>query len=150
MACASSPTAVSVAPEARELGEEVDLERVGVLHLVDEDVVDLLGRAAVPTDGVRSERPPLQEQVVVVEDLAASLALDVGAVDGAQLVGVVAAPRVPALEHLVERPPRVHASAPDRGERVLAGVAARRGAGRAQLVAQEREEVAGVGRDRAR
>ena len=128
-----------------QLLHEVGLQRVGVLDLVDEHVVDLVAEQAA--DGGRAEQgPPLEEEVVVVEHLVAPLALEVRAEDGPQLIGIVPAPRVPALEHLLERPAGVHAAAPDGRHRVLAGVAAGRGAGRPQLVPQQREEVAGIGR----
>ena len=98
--------------------EDVGLQRVRVLVLVDEDVVELLGQLR---PGLRRGREcfPEQEQVVVVERLLRPLALGVGAQDLADAVDVVGAPRIVPSDHVVELAPGVHHPGMDLSERLL-------------------------------
>ena len=78
-------------------GDDVGLHDVGVLELVGEDVVE--ARSQQRTDvGRCRQRPPVEEQVVVVDHVAGPLALDVAGEDGLDPVDVVATPRVCAVD----------------------------------------------------
>src|SRR5215211_6399572 len=68
--------------------EDVRLDRVRVLVLVDEDVVEHRSEL-LPGGGRRGERLPEQQQVVVVEDVLTALPLGVGPEDLADAVGLV-------------------------------------------------------------
>jgi hypothetical protein len=64
--------------------------------------------------------PPPQQQVIVVEDVARELRVDVRREQPAQLTGVLAAPRIRAVEHGLERRARVDRARIDREAGVLA------------------------------
>ena len=72
--------------------EDVDLQRVDVLVLVDADVVDLAGERG-PSTRRRPRGPPVEEQVVEVEQARAPLAGDVAPADGGDRLEPVGAPR---------------------------------------------------------
>jgi hypothetical protein len=99
--------------------EDVGLERVRVLVLVDQDVVEQL-RDRGARRRVAAERVPEQEQVVVVERALRALALGVALEDRADRLALLGAPRVLAFEHLGELGAAVHGARVDVGERVLA------------------------------
>jgi len=69
-------------------GQDVGLHRVGVLVLVDQHVVEQTGQEA----GHPGQRPPAQQQVVVVEQLPRTLAGRVGLERGPHGVGLVGTP----------------------------------------------------------
>ena len=80
--------------------EDVGLQRVGVLVLVDEDVVEGAATAAASL-GRASQRPPEQQQVVEVEHVLGSLALACTATrqraDGVDVVARTTAKRWPTV-----------------------------------------------------
>ena len=98
--------------------EDVGLQRVGVLVLVDEDVIEHRGELRCG-GGRRRERLPEQQEVVVVEDVLAALAFGVGAEDVSDPLGLVEAPRIVAPQHVDEPLAGVHRPRVDRRERVL-------------------------------
>ena len=102
-----------------ERGEDVCLERVRVLVLVDEDVVERR-RDRGPGGRVAAERAPEQEEVVVVERVLRTLAFGVDLEDRADLVDLLGAPRVLGLEDVGELDLGVHRPRVDVGERLLA------------------------------
>ena len=112
MACASSPThgdARAVGPQQRD---DLGLQRVGVLVLVDEHVVEALAHARA--GGRVGEQPvPEEQQVVVVEHLLLLLAVDVGGEEAAEVVLGVAAPGEGRRQHLGEGELRVDAARVD-------------------------------------
>ena len=81
--------------------EDVGLERVGVLVLVDQDVVEH-ARDCVAGVGVVGQRLPVQQQVVVVEHVLLALAVGVGLEHLPDAVGLVEAPREVALQDVAE------------------------------------------------
>ena len=109
---------VAVGPERSHRREDVGLDRVRVLVLVHEDVVEH-PRELRPGNRRRRECFPEQEQVVVVEGLLRALTFDVRPEDQADPVHVVDAPRVPTLDDVVQPDPGVDDAGMDRGQRVL-------------------------------
>ena len=107
-----------VAARAERL-QDVGLERVRVLVLVDEDVVEHR-RDRRPRGRVAAERAPVQEQVVVVERVLRALAFGVDLEDRSDVADLLGAPRVLGLEDLGELDLRVHGPRVDVGERLLA------------------------------
>ncbi len=98
--------------------EDVGLQRVRVLVLVDQDVLEHRGELWRGRRGGR-DRLPEQEKVVVVEDVLVALALGVGLEDLADPLGLVETPWVVALHDIGESLARVHGPRVDRGEGVL-------------------------------
>ena len=76
MAWASSPTQVTPLPSGPQQRDDLGLQRVGVLVLVDEHVVEALAHARAG-DRVGEQAVPEEQQVVVVEDLLLLLAVRV-------------------------------------------------------------------------
>jgi hypothetical protein len=108
-----------VVPHHREPGafraqpvQELGLQRVCVLVLVDQHVVEL--RADGRPRGVGShERVEEEEQVVVVQDPLLGLAVHVGTKEQLQPVDLLGAPGESSSEHRVQRAPGVHAATVD-------------------------------------
>ncbi len=90
--------------------EDVGLQRIGILVLVDQDVVEhaleCSGRV-----GILQQRPPAQEQVVIVEQLSSPLTFDVAGEDDPHVVALFDAPRKRPLQHIVQWFSCVHAAA---------------------------------------
>ena len=80
--------------------QNLRLERVRVLVLVDQDVLELAGHLL--RGWRRAQRAPEQEQVVVVEHVLGALAAGVLGEDGADAVGVVGAPGKAAFQDRAE------------------------------------------------
>ncbi len=119
MACASSPTTVRPCAVRLQRQQDLRLQRVGVLVLVHEHVVELRAdRRGEP--GVAHHHVPVQQQVVVVERLLRELRLHVGAVQRREFLLPVEAPRVGDLERLAQRALRVDAMGVDAEAGVLA------------------------------
>ncbi len=96
----------AVRPQQRD---DVGLDRVGVLELVDEHVVEALSHALAGS-GVGQKGVPEQQKVVVVEDLLGFLDIGVGAEEiGEPFLGVLA-PRERRLQHLGQGGGGVHAA----------------------------------------
>ena len=129
----------AVRPQPRD---DVGLQRVGVLVLVDEHVVEAF---AHPLAGVRiAEQPvPEQQQVVVVEDLLLLLHVGVACEEELEVVFGLAAPRERRLEDIGERELRVDAPRVDVEARRLLREP-RPAAAQAEFGAGEVHEVFGV------
>ncbi len=122
-------------------GQDVGLEGVGVLVLVDEHVVEQPGQQ--PGYGV--EGPPVQEQVVVVEELVLALAGHVALEDGPDAVGLLGAPGERPLEDGRQPLAGVDDPVVDGGQRGrLREAAAAPDVGEAEVVADEAEQLHGV------
>ena len=80
MAWASSPTTVRARPPSAQGPHDVGLEEIGVLVLVDQHVVVGVGQGR-PEGVVGGGRPPVQEQIVEVEQVVLALAPGVAAED---------------------------------------------------------------------
>ncbi len=89
--------------------DDVGLQRVGVLVLVHEDVVEALAHAGAP-GWVGEQAAPEQQQVVVVEDLLLLLGVRVGGEELRQALIGRQAPRERGVQHLVQRQLRVDAA----------------------------------------
>ena len=87
---------------------------------------------------------PVEQQVVVVEDVGGLLAVDVGIEEAAEVVGPLSAPGEVLVEHLLELLPGIDAAAVDGHAGALLGEAAV-GLGQSQLGAQHVQEVFRVG-----
>ena len=108
------------APSGLSAAQDLGLQRVGVLVLVDQHVIEAradLG-ARAPARAIISV--PVEQQVVVVEQLLRELGLDVLAEQPRELVRPLAAPRKTRLQRALQRLLRVHAVRVDRETRVLA------------------------------
>ncbi len=99
--------------------QDVGLQRVGVLVLVDQDVVEHAGERCAGRL-TACEGLPEQQQVVVVQHVLPALAGGVGGEDLADAVDLVEAPWVVVLQYVGERIAGVHGAGVDRGERLLA------------------------------
>ena len=99
--------------------EDVGLERVRVLVLVDQDVVEHRGELR-PGGRRGREGLPEQQEVVVVEDMLSALAFGVGAEDVDDAFGFVQAPRIVTLQDFDEPLASVHGPRVDRRQGVLA------------------------------
>jgi len=75
-----------------EGAEDVALDQVGVLVLVDQDVVELPGQHR-PHRRVPHRGTPVEQEVLEVEQVLGALALRVAGEDRAQSLDVVEAPR---------------------------------------------------------
>ena len=84
-----------------QVRQDVGLQRVGVLVLVDQDVVE---EPCQPAPGalVGRECPPVEEQVVVVQDVVFALSPGVSAKDGPDPVDLFPAPWKIGFHHLRE------------------------------------------------
>ncbi len=121
--------------------EDVCLNAVGVLVLVDENVVEPGPHRPA---GRRLERgAPVEEEIVEVDDVVLSLALGVGPEQLSQRDGVLGTPREPLLEHGAEALLGVDGPGVDGGDRLRLGEPSRRridvGVG-----SHEAEQVGGV------
>ena len=128
-----------VGPQQRH---DARLQRVGVLVLVDEHVVEPLADLGAGRR-VLEQPEPVEQDVVVVEHAGGELALDVLAAQPLQVVLVLQAPGERRAQHVAERPLRVHGAAVD----VHAGPLLREpavGARQAELRAHDAHEVLGV------
>jgi len=93
--------------------QDLRLQRVGVLVLVDQDLVE--GPADLRCDGrLVHQHAPVEKEVVVVEDPVRLLARDVGAEQRAQLLLPVRAPGEALGEYFAELAALVHAVRVDR------------------------------------
>ncbi len=122
--------------------EDLGLQPVRVLVLVDKDVVELGGELPCKR-GVGHHLPPVEEEVVEVEDPEPRLPLDVGPKEGAEILLPGGRPReVAGEDHPEVFGPVDHAgvdgeAGPLPGEALLPG-------GEPELVAEEPQEVLGV------
>ncbi len=103
---ADAGDAAAVGPQQRD---DVGLQRVGVLELVDEHVVEALAHAR-PGDGVGEQAAPEEEQVVVVQDLLLLLAVRVAREELCEPRLRRLAPRERRAQHLRQRQLRVDAA----------------------------------------
>ncbi len=130
------------APVRAQRAQDRCLQPVGVLVFVDEDVVeartDLGGQA-----GVGHHRVPVQQQVVVVEDMLGLLGLHVGVEQRAQLRLPHRAPREVLLEHGIQRALGVDGARVDRQAGLLEREAARLGR-QVQLMPHDIEQIGRV------
>ena len=140
MACASSPTAVMVAP-ASAMAPSTSACRALVSWYSSTSTWSKRPATIGPASGSCTSARQQGEQVVVVDQVPLALAGDVGAVGGAQLVGLVGAPRVVLAQHGIERLAGVDHPAEGAGQQLLAGPAALRGRVGGQLVPHQGEEV---------
>ena len=102
MAWASSPTQVTPVPSGRSRLDDVGLQRVGVLVLVHEHVVE--ARAHAGAAGRVGEEPaPEQQQVVVVQDLLLLLGVRVRGEQLREALFGRQAPGERRAQHLVQR-----------------------------------------------
>ena len=121
---------------------DLRLQRVRILILVDQHVLE--ARADLARDAlVLHEDVPVQQQVVVVEQLLCVLDLDVAAEELCQLVAPVAAPGEHFLQRARQRLAAVDAVRVDREARVLARKALLL-LREAELLAQKIQQVGGV------
>ena len=123
--------------------QDVGLQRVRVLVLVDEHVIEHR-RQRVARLGRGRQRFPEQQQVVVVQDVLIALADRVRLEDLPDAVDLVHAPRVVTLQHVGELLAGVHRPRVDRRERVLAREPSFP-RGEPQLLAQQVHHVGTVG-----
>jgi hypothetical protein len=123
--------------------DDVGLHGIGVLELVDQDVVEPRPQDRAGS-GRRGQRPPVQEQVVVVDDVVGPLAFDVAGEDALDPVEVVPAPRERPLDDVGELLLGVDHPRVDRRQRVLPGEAAAPLA-ETEVVADEAQQVGVVG-----
>ena len=86
-----------VAVLGAQRAENLGLQRVRVLILVDQDMLEL-GRCVL-TGGCLAESAPEEEQVVVIQDVLCPLAARVLAENRADAAGVLGAPREGVLQH---------------------------------------------------
>ena len=93
-------------------GHDVDLQRVHVLVLVDEHVVESGGDAGAD-DGVRQQGAPAQQQIVEVEQTMRALASRVGTEQVRDGVHARLYPGEVVGEHLTQRPAGVDAAGVD-------------------------------------
>src|SRR5690606_21657282 len=98
---------------------DVGLKRVRILILVDQHVLETIAELA-RDPRLLDENLPIEQQVVVIENVLALLDLDVAAVETREVVDPLAAPREALLERLAERLRRIHAMRVDRKARILA------------------------------
>ena len=85
------------------MGDDVGLQAVHVLVLVDEHVIE--GTRELRADHlIGAEGPPVEQQVVEVQDAEGALARSVGAEERRERLAVLLAPGIGLGEHLVERP----------------------------------------------
>ena len=122
--------------------QDVGLEGVGVLVLVHQEVIEHRLQSG-SGDGVGRHRSPVQQEVVVVDDVLPPLASDVGAEDRADAVDLVPAPGEGGVEDFGQAQLGVHRSRVDRGQRLLTGEAAVSG-GHAELATDEVHEIGRV------
>ena len=116
---------LSVIPDHSHVGgrsphvpQDVGLQGVGVLILVDQDVIEASSKP--PSGGrVSGQRSPVQEQVVVVDDVLAPLAIRVRAKDRADTLGLGPAPGKGSFEHLGQPQLGVHGARIDRDQSFL-------------------------------
>ncbi len=88
--------------------QDLPLQPVRVLVFIHENVVEM--RAHVLREArVAHHRVPVEQQVVVVEDVAKLLALDVPAIELGEVRLPLHAPRILQLEGFLERPLGIHA-----------------------------------------
>jgi hypothetical protein len=121
---------------------DVGLQLVGVLILVDKNVVEQ-ARHSVACRPLH-EGPPVQEEVVVVEDVLGTLALHVGPEDAGDGFGLLLAPREVAPQNRRQLGAGVHGPRVDGAEGGLAREAALACA-EAQVATDQVEQVGRVG-----
>ena len=110
---------------AARLEREQDrgLEPVGVLVLVDENMVEApaeFGRDR----GLGRHLRPVEQEIVVIEHVLALLGLDIGGEQLAQLGGPAGAPGIGGAQHLLDGHLGIHAAGIDREAGALRGKAA--------------------------
>src|SRR6266446_6450293 len=121
--------------------DDLGLQRVGVLVLVHQHVSKPPANAfAIPFHEIE----PIEQQIVVIEDVAALLRLDVALEQLFQLIGPVDIRRKGVFERRVDGAARVDDVRVDRKAGVLLGKA-RRELREAEVVAHDVEEIGGVG-----
>ena len=112
MACASSPTQVMPVPSGPQQADDVGLQRVGVLVLVHQHVVEALAHAGA-AGRVGEQAAPEEQQVVVVQHLLLLLGVRVGGEELRQALLRRQAPGEGGVQHLVQRQLRVDAAGVD-------------------------------------
>ena len=122
--------------------EDFRLQPVGVLVLIDQDVIEA---AADGLAGVRvgQQLPPEEQQVVEIEDVLLLLAVGVRLEQPLQPLLVLAEPGKVISQDLAERQPSVDAAAVD-GHAGFFQREELRGLGELQLVSQQAHEVFGI------
>ena len=130
-------------PVGPQRQQDLGLEPIGVLVLVNEDVVE---RAAyLHCDGGFGHRmAPVQQEVVVIEDVVPLLGHDIGLEQPTKLVRPIGTPGKTLGERLLERAPGIDRVGVDRQASVLAGEAGSR-PGQAELRAYKVEEIRRIG-----
>ena len=121
------------------MADDLALQPVGVLVFIDQDVVEIRGHL-LRQPRLAHHRLPVDQQVIVVEQPAALLALDVGAAQLRQVLLPAQAPAELLLERLAQALLRVDAPGVDR----QAGVLARKALGllaQLQFLAQVVEQI---------
>ena len=100
--------------------QDFGLKPVGVLVLVDENVIK--ASADIGGDGrLRHRVTPVQEEVVVIENVVSLLSCNVGLKEAAELCGPLGTPRKQPGERFFERTPGIDSVRVDRQAGVLAG-----------------------------
>src|SRR5262249_50387454 len=127
---------------ATERRDDLDLERVDVLVLVDEQVVEHRGQTRAG-DLVPGERPPVEQQVIEVERLCLAFALAVAHENAPDRLDVGLAPGELLSQHLRKSTLGVDRARVDVGQRRLPGKALAR-LGVTELLANEVNEVGAV------
>ena len=126
----------------REQLEDFGLQGVGVLVLVDQHALELPadGRSGL---GIGQQGPPVEQQVVVIEDRVGLLVVHIAVQQAPQLLFPLPAPREMGLENVGELFPGADATAVDRHARALLREAAV-GLRQPQFGADDVQQVLGV------
>jgi hypothetical protein len=123
--------------------QDLGLEPIGVLVLVNQNVVEIT--ADLPHDsGFGHRMSPVQQEVVVIEDVVPLLGHDIGLEQPTKLVRPIGTPGKTLGERLLEREPGIDRVGVDRQASVLAGEAGSR-SGQAELHAYKVEEIRRIG-----
>ena len=125
-----------------ERQQDRGLQPVGVLILIHQHVVE----AAADLGGNRRLRHhlrPIKQEIIVIEHVLALLGLDIGGEQPAQLGFQGRAPGKERAEHLVERALGIHGTRID-GEAGALGGEARLGLRKAEIMADEIEQIGGI------
>src|SRR5437763_10298692 len=125
-----------------DVADNLDLQAVYVLVLVDQDVVEPALELR-PDRVVRSERAPIKQQVVQIDDAEHFLARRVRLVQTGNRLGVLLAPRKELWDEVAESTLAVDRPRVDLKQRAHLGTAAP-SLGVTVLLAQQGEQVGGV------
>jgi len=109
-------------PVVAQRQQDLGLELIGVLVLVNEDMVETA--ADLRCDGWFGHRvAPVEQEVVVIEDIVPLLGHDIGLEQPTKLVWPIGTPGKTLGERLLERAPGIDGVGVDRQASVLAGEA---------------------------